>query len=181
LCYNIKIKQDKRRDSVLMSIFAQWNEIVEKERTKEENDKLWEEYLMKEKNMYEYILEHHDEAVSGKLTELAQKFNVDAVSFVGFIDGINTSLKESIVLEELKEDSDIKFDVDFEKLYYNMLDAKAHWLYNLPQWDGVLSQEKRNEITKDYNKSHIAVSNKIGRNDPCTCGSGKKYKKCCGA
>ncbi len=22
---------------------------------------------------------------------------------------------------------------------------------------------------------------KIGRNDPCTCGSGKKYKKCCGA
>jgi preprotein translocase subunit SecA len=22
---------------------------------------------------------------------------------------------------------------------------------------------------------------KIGRNDPCTCGSGRKYKKCCGA
>jgi len=21
---------------------------------------------------------------------------------------------------------------------------------------------------------------KIGRNEPCTCGSGKKYKKCCG-
>ena len=25
-----------------------------------------------------------------------------------------------------------------------------------------------------------AVSHKIGRNDPCPCGSGKKYKKCCG-
>jgi uncharacterized protein YecA (UPF0149 family) len=23
------------------------------------------------------------------------------------------------------------------------------------------------------------VSNKIGSNDPCPCGSGKKYKKCC--
>jgi uncharacterized protein YecA (UPF0149 family) len=22
---------------------------------------------------------------------------------------------------------------------------------------------------------------KIGRNDPCSCGSGKKYKKCCGS
>ena len=22
---------------------------------------------------------------------------------------------------------------------------------------------------------------KVGRNDPCPCGSGKKYKKCCGA
>ena len=26
-----------------------------------------------------------------------------------------------------------------------------------------------------------AVSKKVGRNDPCPCGSGKKYKKCCGA
>ena len=26
-----------------------------------------------------------------------------------------------------------------------------------------------------------ATSNKVGRNDPCPCGSGKKYKKCCGA
>jgi len=25
------------------------------------------------------------------------------------------------------------------------------------------------------------VGDKIGRNDPCPCGSGKKYKKCCGA
>ena len=25
-----------------------------------------------------------------------------------------------------------------------------------------------------------AVSDKVGRNDPCPCGSGKKYKKCCG-
>ncbi len=27
----------------------------------------------------------------------------------------------------------------------------------------------------------IAKSEKVGRNDPCPCGSGKKYKKCCGA
>ena len=25
------------------------------------------------------------------------------------------------------------------------------------------------------------VAEKVGRNDPCTCGSGKKFKKCCGA
>ena len=24
------------------------------------------------------------------------------------------------------------------------------------------------------------ASQKVGRNDPCPCGSGKKYKKCCG-
>jgi SEC-C motif domain protein len=27
----------------------------------------------------------------------------------------------------------------------------------------------------------VRESPKVGRNDPCTCGSGKKYKKCCGA
>ena len=25
------------------------------------------------------------------------------------------------------------------------------------------------------------TAEKVGRNDPCPCGSGKKYKKCCGA
>jgi SWIM/SEC-C metal-binding protein len=26
----------------------------------------------------------------------------------------------------------------------------------------------------------VSVEKKVGRNDPCPCGSGKKYKKCCG-
>ncbi len=30
-------------------------------------------------------------------------------------------------------------------------------------------------------KSGDSKTGKIGRNDPCTCGSGRKYKKCCGA
>ena len=29
-------------------------------------------------------------------------------------------------------------------------------------------------------KTPVRVGKKIGRNDPCPCGSGKKYKKCCG-
>jgi len=35
-------------------------------------------------------------------------------------------------------------------------------------------------IVTSSSKSHDADGNKIGRNDPCPCGSGKKYKKCCG-
>ncbi len=26
----------------------------------------------------------------------------------------------------------------------------------------------------------VVIEKKVGRNDPCTCGSGKKYKQCCG-
>ena len=62
-----------------------------------------------------------------------------------------------------------------------MLDAKAEYLYTLPQWDGIFSEEKRNEIQKAYKESKIVRNaEKVGRNDLCPCGSGKKYKKCCG-
>lgn len=33
----------------------------------------------------------------------------------------------------------------------------------------------------DVARSSAPVSTSIGRNDPCPCGSGKKFKKCCGA
>jgi uncharacterized protein YecA (UPF0149 family) len=101
---------------------------------------------------------------------------------MGFLDGINDSLKEALKLEELDEASSIALDIDLEKLYYNMLAAKAEWLYSLPQWDELLTEEKRKEITKEQRLAGTIVKEKEpGRNDPCTCGSGKKYKKCCGA
>lgn len=40
-----------------------------------------------------------------------------------------------------------------------------------------LSEEE--EIDFTWNNTSPAVSQKVGRNDPCPCGSGKKYKKCC--
>lgn len=33
----------------------------------------------------------------------------------------------------------------------------------------------------DEPKKPVVKNDKVGRNDPCPCGSGKKYKKCCGA
>lgn len=35
-------------------------------------------------------------------------------------------------------------------------------------------------LDKMLNPLMPAISQKTGRNDPCSCGSGKKYKKCCG-
>jgi len=44
----------------------------------------------------------------------------------------------------------------------------------------VLPGEKRRAIAKQWRASGMATSQKIGRNDPCPCGSGKKYKNCHG-
>ena len=49
------------------------------------------------------------------------------------LDGINDSLLEPVVLEETESDTKVDFKIDFEKLYFNMLDAKADYLYELPQ------------------------------------------------
>lgn len=163
-----------------MGLFEQWRETAEKERSQTGHDDFWNTYLEKEKKVYEYLLENHRVITEGVLSELAEKFGMDPATFTGFLDGINTSLVKDVELEDVKEDSEIKLEIDFEKLYWNMLEAKAEWLYTLEQWDDILTAEKRSEITKEFRQSKIAVSNKVGRNDTCPCGSGKKYKKCCG-
>ncbi len=164
-----------------MSLYTQWKEIAGAERTQEEYDKFWEAYFEKEKHNYEQILESGKNVVSGSISELATEFDMAPVVFAGFIDGINTSIVTPVDLDSLTETSTVHIEIDFEKLYFNMLEAKAEWLYNLPQWDGILSAERRDAITKGHKASKIAVSSKVGRNDPCPCGSGKKYKKCCSA
>ena len=163
-----------------MSLYKQWVDLMEGQ-TEETFEAFWEEYSGTETRIYENILENKDVHLAGKFSELVEKFEANPVIFMGFLDGIQTSLNNPFDLEKIDENSDIDLDVDFEKLYFNMLDAKADWLYHLKEWDDVLSEEKRHEITKEFRASKVFVKQEtVGRNDPCPCGSGKKYKKCCG-
>ena len=41
-------------------------------------------------------------------------------------------------------------------------------------------QKIQNTANADINRTVVNEGPKVGRNDPCTCGSGKKYKNCCG-
>jgi len=163
-----------------MGLYKQWEEMVQARQGQVQSDSFFSQYLEKEKEGYQYILKNNINRLEGRLGDLAAELSMEPVIFVGFLDGINTSLKEELKLDELNEDSHLSAEIDYEKLYWNMHEAKAHWLYNLEEWNGILSAEKRDEITKKFRVSKMAVSNKVGRNDPCPCGSGKKYKKCCG-
>ncbi|MCQ2528206.1 MAG: SEC-C domain-containing protein [Saccharofermentans sp.] len=143
-------------------------------------------YYSLEKDAYEKILSSYpenSEYTKGKASDVAKKlgFNADTMDiFVGFLDGAKTSLKNDLDVESVDDDTEIELDFDYEKLYYNMRDAKANWLYKLPAWKKVITDEKAAEIAREYREANIAHSTKVGRNDPCPCGSGKKYKKCCG-
>lgn len=163
-----------------MSLYEQWQELIDNQ-TDETFPEFWELYSSTETKIYSAILDTPNTKVSGIFKDLAVKYEADPVIFMGFLDGINTSLTKEKDFQSFDENSQIDLDIDYEKLYFNMLEAKADYLYSLPQWENILSQEKVAEIIKEHKKSKIVVKEKEpGRNDACPCGSGKKYKKCCG-
>ena len=144
-------------------------------------EELWSGYFQIEKGIYEHILSQPEQVITGTVKELAEKYNTEILIMTGFLDGINESLKTPNPVDTIVAESEVTVDIDLEKLYYNMVAAKADWLYNLPQWDALLTEERRKELYKAQKKSMTVVKGKkIGRNDTCPCGSGKKYKQCCG-
>lgn len=164
-----------------MSLYKDWTEmVVDYVKTKGEVA-FWREYESIEKEIYIKILQNHETVVTGQVKDLAEKFDTPLDFFVGFLDGVNDSLVESIDVENIELNTEVTLDIDYENLYFNMVDAKAEYLYNLPQWNDIYSEEKIKEITKAWRASKVVVREpKVGRNDPCPCESGKKYKKCCG-
>jgi preprotein translocase subunit SecA len=164
-----------------MSLYKQWTDmVVDYVKTRGEAA-FWSEYGAIEKSIYSKVLANHKHEIKGTITALSEEYGTTNIFFMGFLDGVNESLIENIDLEKLENNSEIELKIDYEKLYFNMLDAKADYLYELPQWEGIFSKEKRKEIQVKWRETKIIVNeNKVGRNDPCPCGSGKKYKKCCG-
>ena len=143
--------------------------------------RLWSDYFAKEKEIYAQLLKTPDEAVEGTVKELAEKFGVDVMTMTGFLDGINDSLKKANPIEEMEEDTQVSLDFDNELLYKNMVAAGADWLYNLEEWNDIFDENRRKELYREQKQSTtIRREKKVYPNDPCPCGSGKKYKKCCG-
>ena len=102
------------------------------------------------------------------------------MDMTGFLDGINDSLIEPNPIDTMEEDTHVSLAFDKEKLYKNMVDAKADWLYELPMWKEIFDDLTRKKLFLEQKKSGtVIVGKKVGRNDPCPCGSGKKYKHCC--
>lgn len=166
-----------------MSLLQEWRDFAYAYDTQERAGQLfWANYFNLEKEVYKTLLANPDKAWEGSVASLAEELNIELKYFVGFLDGINDSLLTPNQIEEMDQDTKVSLAYDKEKLYYNMVGANADWLYELEEWQPLLSEDRRKELYKEQrNANTIVKEKKIGRNDPCTCGSGKKYKKCCGA
>ena len=164
------------------TILEQWRAIAyDQQADRNKLQRFWANYFNIEKGIYEQLLSNPDEVVTGTVKELAEKYGQEVLTMIGFLDGINESLLIEIDLDTVEEDTVVSLAFDKERLYKNMVAAKADWLYELPQWKEIFSEEELKKFYKEQKESTtIRKPKKIGRNDPCPCGSGKKYKKCCG-
>ena len=165
-----------------MALLKKWRDMAYSETAnKGDLQRLWAEYFQKEKDIYALLLKNPEEEVKGTVKELADKYEVDIMTMTGFLDGINDSLKTPNPIEEMEEDTEVNLGFDKELLYKNMVEAGADWLYELPEWEAIFDEDKRKALYREQKSSTTIVKpDKIYPNDPCPCGSGKKYKKCCG-
>ena len=165
-----------------MALLEEWQKIAyDQQADRGKLQKFWQRYFMLEKGVYEKLLTNPDEKVEGTVKELAEKYDLSIMDMTGFLDGINDSLVTPNPIDTMEEDTKVSLAFDKEKLYKNMVDAKADWLYELPQWDEIFDADTKRKLYLEQKKSGtVVVGRKVGRNDPCPCGSGKKYKFCCG-
>lgn len=165
-----------------MGLLQEWKDTAYSQKTdKKVLQKFWSDYFQVEKGIYEKLLAEPDVKVKGTVRELADKYGISVLTMTGFLDGIDESLIVPNPIETMDEDTEVNLIFDKEKLYKNMVDAKADWLYGLPMWDDIFDEEHKKQLYREAKKANTIVKGKkIGRNDPCPCGSGKKYKFCCG-
>lgn len=165
-----------------MALLENWRQAAYDESLgQDELQKLWNVYFQEEKGIYAQLLKNPDEVVKGTVKELAEKYGVTIMTMTGFLDGINDSLTEKNPIEDMEEDTVVNLGFDKALLYKNMVAAEADWLYNLEEWNDIFDEDTRKALYKEQKSSTTIVKDaKIYPNDPCPCGSGKKYKKCCG-
>ena len=166
-----------------MALLEQWrSKAYDETANKGDLQRLWTAYFQEERDIYAELLKNPDEVVEGTVKELAEKYNVTLMTMVGFLDGINDSLVNQNPIEEMEEDTKVNLGFDKELLYKNMVGAGADWLYELPEWEAIYDEDTRKALYKEQKRSTTVINEeaKVYPNDPCPCGSGKKYKKCCG-
>ena len=65
----------------------------------------------------------------------------------------------------------------FEGMIHEIQEDTVSMVYHVKVTSKPMQQEPPKPIIK---KTVDSKGNKVGRNSPCPCGSGKKYKNCCG-
>jgi preprotein translocase subunit SecA len=97
--------------------------------------------------------------------------------FAAMLDAIKLEVTQVLMTVQVRSESDVEA--------VEAAPAPENVQYHHADYDDALapSAEKRateNQSTDEEHKPFVRDGQKVGRNDPCPCGSGKKYKQCHG-
>ncbi len=144
--------------------------------------------------IYNIVVEEYEEKIKDLPSEVTDEFEkVIVLSIIDryWTEHINTMshLREGIGLRGYAQDDPLRaytmegFDL-FDKMMQGIdkditiLLIKSEIKQNIERKE--VSKKQITNDGKDHVKQAPKKVQKIGRNDPCPCGSGKKYKQCCG-
>lgn len=150
--YDVGIIYDKELGLYAIPFYGTFNKIFEeKDYTK----------ITNYDSCIKYFLQN-DKFTANLIKSVAEKHS-------NFMEIVNAVLEKNYTLDELLK--------KYKRRYLNnKIISSTTVLYRSDAFSNTLGI-----IEEDENKPEIDLSQKIGRNDPCPCGSGKKFKKCCGA
>lgn len=127
-----------------------------------------------------------DETAMKKLLDYKRKHQIESEEFLyllgrSFVSVCKTEEAEKIICDLKKGSPEGKKAArELEEALKNFSEFEDE---EDEIWDGLRGMEETGFWNFDTEMSQtpfVRISPKIGRNDPCPCGSGKKYKKCCG-
>ncbi len=141
------------------------------------------------------ITEEYEEKIKDIPEEVSNEFekviNLNVIDKY-WMEQINTMahLKEGIFLRQYAQDNPLRayttegfelFDTMLENIdkYTTLYLVKAEIRQNIERKQ-VVKNQSTNDSSSDSKGRTIKKGEKIGRNQLCPCGSGKKYKNCCG-
>ena len=146
------------------------------------------------KTIYDVIVKEYEDKIKDIPSEIANEFEkVISLNVIDkyWMEQINTMshLKEGIFLRQYAQDNPLRaYTEEGFELFDEMLSnidkfitlylLRAEVRQNIERKETI--KNKTTNITDDTQKGHTKRVNKVGRNQLCPCGSGKKYKQCCG-
>ena len=162
--------------------------------TQEEMENVEPDFIIKEitdkaMDLYEKREEEFGEEIMRELERVVLLKNVDT-KWMDHIDNME-ELKKGIRLRAYAQRDPVVdyrlegFDM-FDEMIASIQEDTARMMLTVrfanqpPKREQVAKPTSTNMDDSDSGHKTVRKGQKVGRNDPCPCGSGKKYKKCCG-
>ncbi len=155
--------------------------ITAKELKEQFREKAHEIYAAKEQEFGEEIIRELERRILLKTVDEKWMDHIDAMDQLKYGIGLRAYGQRDPVIEYKREGFEM-----FDEMIRSIQEDTVKMLLHIRKENVAV---KREQVAKPVQASHGETvvkqpkkreTSKVGRNDPCPCGSGKKYKKCCG-